>query len=50
MKLYRAFEIKWYHLLFGLLALIGVVFLIGWLFISNRRPGDLLEDETDIVA
>jgi len=50
MKLYRSFEIKWYHLLFGLLGLVTVVFVLLWLFISKSQVKNFVEDETDIVA
>ena len=50
MKLYRSFEIKWYHLLFGLLGLVTVVFVFLWLFISKSQVKNFVEDETDIVA
>jgi len=49
MRAYRIFQIKWYHLLFGLLGLLAVVVVLLLVLLNNRRPGDLLEDETDIV-
>ena len=50
MKLYRSFEIKWYHLLFGLLGLVTVVFALFWVFISKNQVKNFVEEETDMVA
>jgi len=50
MKLYRSFEIKWYHLLFGLLGLVTIVFVLLWLFLSKSQVRNFVEDETDMVA
>ena len=50
MQIYRSFEIKWYHLLFGLLGVLAVVFVLLWLFVGKSRVRNFFEDETDIVA
>ena len=50
MKLYKSFEIKWYHLLFGLLGLITIVFVLLWMFLSKSQVKNFVEEETDIVA
>ena len=43
------FEIKWYHIVFGLLGVLAVLFALFWLFISKTGVGSFVEDETDIV-
>ncbi len=50
MKLYRNYEIKWYHLVFGLLGLLVVVSVLFWLFVGKSRVKYFHEDETDMAA
>ncbi|MFZ5981232.1 MAG: hypothetical protein ACOYVF_11435 [Candidatus Zixiibacteriota bacterium] len=50
MKLIRAFEIKWYHILFGLLGLLTIVFVLLWLFIGKSQVNKFTEEKTDMVA
>jgi hypothetical protein len=49
MKWYKTFEIKWYHLVIGLGAIIGILFVILWLVMSDRQISCFHEDDTDIV-
>lgn len=50
MRILRTIEIKWYHLLLGLFAFAGIIFVILWFFSGNRRIMRIVEDETDIVG
>ncbi len=49
MKVYRAFEIRWYHILIALGGLVAVVFVLAMLFLSKDGVRTIVEDKTDIV-
>jgi len=49
MKVRNLVEIKWYHILFGLLGLFAVLFVLAWILLSRTGPSYFIEDETDIV-
>jgi hypothetical protein len=46
---FPTFEIKWYHLLFGVLGIIFVLGVIVITLMNGRGPSYFVEDETDIV-
>ncbi|MBU0983493.1 MAG: hypothetical protein KKA42_06460 [candidate division Zixibacteria bacterium] len=48
MKVYRV-EIKWYHLVFGLLGMLAVAFVLVWMFMGEKRIGNFGDDTTDLV-
>ncbi len=50
MSAYRVFSIKWYHILFGLLGLLGIVALVVFFMMAGKGPSYFVEDETDIVS
>jgi uncharacterized membrane protein len=50
MSVYRVFSIKWYHILFGLLGLIGIVAGVVLVLIAGKGPDYFVSDETDITA
>lgn len=50
MRAYRAFEIRWYHLLFAIGALVAVIFVLVWLFLAKDGVRTIVEDKTDIVG
>ena len=43
------FEIKWYHLLLGFVAIVAVAVGVLLMLLSSRGPKYFVEDETDIV-
>ncbi len=49
MNLRPSFEIKWYHILFGLLGIGLVVFAVLHFYFGPRRLSYFHEDKTDIV-
>ncbi|MCP4685739.1 MAG: hypothetical protein GY867_09885 [bacterium] len=50
MKVYRAFELRWYHLLIALGGLVAVIFVLALLFLSKDGVRTIVEDKTDIVG
>lgn len=49
MRVYRSWELKWYHLLIALGGLLAVGVVVVWIFMGDRRPTYFVEDETDLV-
>jgi hypothetical protein len=49
MRAYRAFEIRWYHLLIALGGLVAVLFVLVWMFLARDGVRAIHEDKTDIV-
>ncbi len=49
MSIYRAFQIKWYHLLLGFLGILVVLAVLAWILLAKDGPSYFVEDETDIV-
>lgn len=50
MSVYRVFSIKWYHIVFGLLGILGIILLLVAIMMAGKGPGYFTEDETDIVG
>ena len=49
MSVAKVFQVKWYHLLIGLLAILAVLLVLVWIMLAKEGPAYFVEDETDIV-
>ena len=49
MRIYPSFQIRWYHIVLGILGIGVVLFAVLYIFFDRRRLNGFVEDETDIV-